>query len=99
MRHAPWLGWIQDLSSKDPYFILPIIMGVSMLVQMKLNPTPPDPMQAKIMMALPVVFTFMFLWFPSGLVLYWVVNNVLSIGQQWQITRMIEGAKTGAKPA
>ena len=99
MRHAPWLGWIQDLSSKDPYFILPIIMGVSMLVQMKLNPTPPDPMQAKIMMALPIVFTFMFLWFPSGLVLYWVVNNILSIAQQWQITRMIEGAKPGSKAA
>ncbi|MCB1888595.1 MAG: membrane protein insertase YidC [Rhodocyclaceae bacterium] len=93
MRHAPWLGWIQDLSSKDPYFILPIIMGVSMLVQTKLNPTPPDPMQAKIMMAMPIVFTFMFLWFPSGLVLYWVVNNLLSIAQQWQITRMIEGGK------
>lgn len=97
MRQAPWLGWIQDLSAKDPYFILPIIMGVSMLVQMKLNPTPPDPIQAKVMMAMPVVFTFMFLWFPSGLVLYWVVNNVLSIAQQWQITRMIEGAKSGAK--
>ncbi|QDF99562.1 membrane protein insertase YidC [Azoarcus sp. DD4] len=99
MRQAPWLGWIQDLSAKDPYFILPIIMGVSMLVQMKLNPTPPDPIQAKVMMAMPVVFTFMFLWFPSGLVLYWVVNNVLSIAQQWQITRMIEGAKSGAKAA
>jgi YidC/Oxa1 family membrane protein insertase len=99
MRHAPWLGWIQDLSAKDPYYILPIIMGVSMLVQMKLNPTPPDPIQAKVMMALPIVFTFMFLFFPSGLVLYWVVNNILSIAQQWQITRMIEGAKSGAKPA
>ncbi|WP_227817356.1 membrane protein insertase YidC [Nitrogeniibacter aestuarii] len=94
MRQAPWLGWITDLSVKDPYFILPIIMGASMLIQMKLNPTPPDPMQAKIMMAMPIVFTFMFLWFPSGLVLYWVVNNVLSIAQQWKITRMIEsGAK------
>lgn len=99
MRHAPWLGWIQDLSAKDPYFILPIIMGVSMLVQMKLNPTPPDPIQAKVMMAMPVIFTFMFLWFPSGLVLYWVVNNILSIAQQWQITRMIEGGKSGAKAA
>ncbi|ANQ87148.1 propable 60 Kd inner-membrane protein [Azoarcus olearius] len=99
MRQAPWLGWIQDLSAKDPYFILPIIMGVSMLVQMKLNPTPPDPIQAKVMMAMPIVFTFMFLWFPSGLVLYWVVNNVLSIAQQWQITRMIEGGKQGAKTA
>ncbi|THF64489.1 membrane protein insertase YidC [Pseudothauera nasutitermitis] len=99
MRHAPWLGWIQDLSSKDPYFILPVIMGLSMLVQMKLNPAPPDPMQAKIMMALPFIFTIMFLWFPSGLVLYWVVNNILSIAQQWQITRMIEGAKNGNKAA
>ena len=99
MRHAPWLGWIQDLSAKDPYFILPIIMGASMLVQMRLNPTPPDPIQAKVMMAMPIVFTFMFLWFPAGLVLYWVVNNVLSIAQQWQITRMIEGGKAGSKAA
>ncbi len=99
MRHAPWLGWIQDLSAKDPYFILPIIMGASMLIQMKLNPTPPDPIQAKVMMGMPIIFTFMFLWFPSGLVLYWVVNNVLSIGQQWQITRMIESAKPGSKAA
>ena len=99
MRHAPWLGWIHDLSAKDPYFILPIIMGVSMLIQMRLNPTPPDPIQAKVMMAMPIVFTFMFLWFPSGLVLYWVVNNILSIAQQWQITRMIEGGKSGTKPA
>ncbi|MDR1228405.1 MAG: membrane protein insertase YidC [Azoarcus sp.] len=100
MRQAPWLGWIQDLSARDPYFILPIIMGASMLIQMKLNPNPPDPMQAKIMMAMPIVFTFMFLWFPSGLVLYWVVNNILSIAQQWQITRMIErGSKRPAKAA
>ncbi|MFZ5512360.1 MAG: membrane protein insertase YidC [Pseudomonadota bacterium] len=93
MRHAPWLGWIQDLSAKDPYFILPIIMGVTMFVQTKLNPTPPDPIQAKVMLAMPIVFTFMFLWFPAGLVLYWTVNNILSIAQQWQITRMIEGGK------
>lgn len=100
VRHAPWLGWIQDLSAKDPYFILPVMMGLSMLVQMKLNPAPPDPLQAKIMMALPLVFTFMFMWFPSGLVLYWVVNNVLSIAQQWQITRLIESEKkSGAKTA
>ena len=97
MRHAPWLGWIQDLSAKDPYFILPVIMAVSMLIQMKLNPTPPDPIQAKVMMAMPVVFGFMFLWFPSGLVLYWVVNNTLSIAQQWQITRMIERGQSGNK--
>lgn len=99
MRQAPWLGWITDLSAKDPYFILPIIMGVSMLIQMKLNPTPPDPIQAKVMMAMPIVFTFMFLWFPSGLVLYWVVNNILSIAQQWQITRMIESGNAGGKAA
>ncbi|MCB1938968.1 MAG: membrane protein insertase YidC [Rhodocyclaceae bacterium] len=96
MRQAPWLGWIQDLSVKDPYYILPIIMGVSMLIQMRLNPTPPDPMQAKVMMAMPIVFTVMFLFFPAGLVLYWVVNNTLSIAQQWQITKMVEGGK---KPA
>ena len=70
-------------------------MGASMLVQMKLNPAPPDPIQAKIMMAMPIVFTFMFLWFPSGLVLYWVVNNLLSIAQQWHITRAIEAEKAG----
>ena len=96
MRQAPWLGWITDLSVKDPYFILPIIMGATMLIQMRLNPTPPDPMQAKVMMAMPIVFTFMFLFFPAGLVLYWVVNNTLSIAQQWKITKMIEsgGKKT-----
>ena len=99
MRQAPWLGWIQDLSAKDPYFILPIIMGVSMLIQTKLNPTPPDPIQAKVMLAMPIIFTFMFLWFPSGLVLYWVVNNCLSIAQQWQITRMIESGSKGGKAA
>lgn len=93
MRQAPWLGWIQDLSSKDPYYVLPIIMGISMLIQTKLNPTPPDPIQAKVMLAMPIVFTAMFLFFPSGLVLYWVVNNSLSIAQQWQITRMLEGGK------
>jgi YidC/Oxa1 family membrane protein insertase len=73
--------------------VLPIIMGISMVIQTKLNPTPPDPIQAKVMMAMPIVFTFMFLWFPSGLVLYWITNNVLSIAQQWQITRLIEGGK------
>lgn len=96
MRHAPWIFWIEDLSAMDPYYVLPLIMGVSMVVQTKLNPTPPDPIQAKVMMAMPVVFTFMFLWFPSGLVLYWTVNNVLSIAQQWQITRLIEGGKQKA---
>ncbi|MDX1594879.1 MAG: membrane protein insertase YidC, partial [Gammaproteobacteria bacterium] len=95
LRQAPWILWINDLSTKDPYFVLPLIMGASMFVQQKLNPPPPDPMQQKIMMALPLVFTAMFLFFPSGLVLYWVVNNVLSILQQWIITRRVEaGAKT-----
>ncbi len=96
MRNAPWLGWITDLSVKDPFYVLPLIMGATMLIQTKLNPTPPDPMQAKVMMFMPIVFTVMFLFFPSGLVLYWVVNNVLSIAQQWQITRMIEGGKKTA---
>lgn len=90
MRDAPWLGWITDLSVMDPYYILPLIMGASMFVQTKLNPTPPDPIQAKVMLYMPILFTFMFLWFPAGLVLYWVVNNVLSIAQQWQINRMFE---------
>jgi YidC/Oxa1 family membrane protein insertase len=90
MRGAPWLGWITDLSVKDPFYVLPLLMGVSMFVQTKLNPTPPDPIQAKIMLYMPILFTVMFLWFPAGLVLYWVVNNVLSIAQQWQINRMIE---------
>ncbi|WP_444815546.1 membrane protein insertase YidC [Stutzerimonas frequens] len=96
MRQAPWMFWITDLSIKDPYFILPIIMGVTMFIQQQLNPTPPDPMQARVMKLLPIIFTFFFLWFPAGLVLYWVVNNVLSIAQQWYITRKIEAA---AKPA
>jgi YidC/Oxa1 family membrane protein insertase len=90
MRQAPWILWIQSLSDKDPYFILPLIMGVSMFVQQKLNPAPPDPMQAKIMMSLPFVFTIFFAFFPAGLVLYWVVNNMISIAQQWYITRKIE---------
>ncbi|MCQ2032057.1 membrane protein insertase YidC [Stutzerimonas zhaodongensis] len=92
MRQAPWMFWITDLSIKDPFFILPIIMGLTMFIQQQLNPTPPDPMQAKVMKLLPIIFTFFFLWFPAGLVLYWVVNNVLSIAQQWYITRKIEAA-------
>ncbi|RAR59558.1 protein translocase subunit yidC [Onishia taeanensis] len=90
LRHAPFMFWVQDLSVKDPYFILPILMGASMFVQQLLNPTPPDPTQAKIMKMLPVIFTFFFLWFPAGLVVYWVVNNSISILQQWFITRNIE---------
>jgi len=93
MRQAPWVGWIKDLSAQDPYYILPIIMGVSMFVQQKLNPQPVDPVQQKVFMIMPFMFTAMFLFFPAGLVLYWTVNNVLSIAQQWRITRIVEGKK------
>jgi YidC/Oxa1 family membrane protein insertase len=91
LRQAPFILWIHDLSVYDPYFVLPLLMGITMFIQQKLNPAPPDPMQARIMMALPFVFTFLFLFFPSGLVLYWFVNNLLSIAQQWVITRKIVG--------
>jgi YidC/Oxa1 family membrane protein insertase len=90
MRQAPFFGWIQDLSSRDPYFILPILMGAAMFGQFKLNPTPPDPVQAKVFAFMPVIMTFMFMWFPSGLVLYWLTNTVLSIAQQWKINRVVE---------
>ena len=93
LRHAPWMGWIQDLSQMDPYFILPLLMGGSMFVQQMLSPMSPDPVQARVMKLMPIIFTFFFLWFPSGLVLYWVVNNLLSILQQWSITRKIESPK------
>ena len=93
LRQAPFIGWYKDLAQHDPYFVLPILMGVSMIAQQKLNPTPPDPLQAKIMMALPFIFTFFFLFFPAGLVLYWFVNNILSIAQQWVITKRIENEK------
>ncbi|MBP6103672.1 MAG: membrane protein insertase YidC [Gammaproteobacteria bacterium] len=95
LREAPFFAWIIDLSLKDPYYVLPILMGASMLIQQKLNPAPADPMQAKVMMFMPVVFTVMFLNFPAGLVLYWFVNNVLSILQQWFITRSIEKSAGG----
>ena len=91
LRHAEFL-YLADLSVKDPYFILPIIMGASMFIQQMLNPTPPDPMQAKIMKMLPIMFTFFFLWFPAGLTLYWVVNNILSIAQQYVINKQIENS-------
>ncbi|GAC1405982.1 MAG: membrane protein insertase YidC [Burkholderiaceae bacterium] len=94
MRNAPWLGWIHDLAAPDPFYILPVVMAVSMFVQTKLNPKPPDPMQAKVMMFMPIIFSVMFFFFPSGLVLYWVVNNVLSITQQWVITKKMEGGKS-----
>jgi len=99
MRDAPWTLWIHDLSSKDPYFVLPIIMVITMFIQTKLNPTPPDPIQAKVMLLMPIIFGAMFLFFPAGLVLYWVVNNILSIAQQWQITRMIESGGKAANDA
>ncbi|MEJ2530415.1 MAG: membrane protein insertase YidC [Halioglobus sp.] len=92
LRHSPFILWIKDLSVMDPYFVLPLLMGASMWFMQKLNPPPPDPMQARIMQWLPIVFTFFFLWFPAGLVLYWVVNNLLSMAQQYVITRQIEAA-------
>jgi membrane protein insertase Oxa1/YidC/SpoIIIJ len=85
MRNAPWIGWITDLSAKDPWFILPVLMTLSSLFQVWLNPTPPDPMQAKLMWFMPLAFSFMFFFFPAGLVLYWLTNNILSIAQQWFI--------------
>lgn len=90
LRHAPFILWIEDLSVKDPYFILPLIMGLTMFIQQKLNPKPADPTQAKVMQMMPIFFTFLFMVFPAGLVLYWVVNNTLSITQQYIITRRIE---------
>jgi YidC/Oxa1 family membrane protein insertase len=86
LRQAPFILWITDLASSDPWHVLPVIMGATMLIQQKLNPAPPDPMQAKIMMFLPILFTALFWNFPAGLVLYWIVNNTLSIAQQWYIT-------------
>lgn len=98
LRQAPFILWITDLSAKDPYYVLPILMGITMWIQQRLNPAPPDPIQAKVMMAMPIVFTVLFLNFPSGLVLYWLVNNVLSIAQQWYITKKLsEPVPHGAK--
>jgi len=90
MRYAPFFGWITDLSAADPYYILPLIMGASMIVQMRLNPKPPDPMQARVMQIMPIAFSVIFFFFPAGLVLYSIVNNLLSIAQQWFITRAAE---------
>ena len=92
IRHSPWIIWIQDLSAKDPLFILPLIMGASMFLMQKLQPAPTDPMQAKVFQLMPVVFTFFFMMFPAGLVLYWTVNNLLSILQQWYVNRQIAAA-------
>jgi YidC/Oxa1 family membrane protein insertase len=93
LRHAPFILWIDDLSVADPYFVLPVLMGATMIFQTYLNPEPPDPVQAKIMKIMPIAFSVMFFFFPAGLVLYWLVNNILSIAQQWQITHAMEHAK------
>ena len=90
LRQAPFVFWIKDLSVMDPYFVLPILMGVSMYLTQRMQPEPPDPVQAAVFKYMPVIFTFLFLWFPAGLVLYWLVNNVLSILQQWFVTRQLE---------
>ncbi|MDP1658211.1 MAG: membrane protein insertase YidC [Methylotenera sp.] len=101
LRHAPFFGWIQDLSAVDPYYILPLIMGASMIIQTKLNPKPTDPIQAKVMTWMPVIFSVFFFFFPAGLVLYWVVNNIISIWQQWYINKSIHAEallkKSGGK--
>ena len=94
LRHAPFYGWITDLSASDPYFILPLAMGISMFFQTRMSPTPPDPTQAMIIKIMPIFFTVFSLFFPSGLVLYWLVNTLLSISQQWHITRSIARAKS-----
>ena len=92
LRHSPFILWIHDLSAMDPYFVLPILMGGSMFLNQLLQPEPPDPIQAKVFKFMPIMFTFFFLWFPSGLVLYWLVNNLLSVLQQWYVTRQLEKA-------
>jgi YidC/Oxa1 family membrane protein insertase len=97
LRHAPFYFWIHDLAAQDPYYVLPLLMMGSMVIQTKLNPVPPDPVQAKVMMIMPFAFGVMFFFFPAGLVLYWLVNNILSIAQQWQITRMIGDGKAPAR--
>ena len=97
MRQAPFALWITDLSTPDPWFILPILMGATMIIQTRLNPEPPDPVQAKVMKIMPIAFSIFFFFFPAGLVLYWLVNNILSIAQQWRITTVLERAAKQAK--
>jgi YidC/Oxa1 family membrane protein insertase len=99
LRYAPFFGWITDLSAADPYYILPLIMGASMVIQSKLNPTPPDPIQAKVMQIMPIIFSVVFFFFPAGLVLYSVINNILSIAQQWFITRGLNAEPKGVAKA
>ena len=99
LRNTPWIGWIKDLSTPDPFYILPVIMGASMFIQTKMNPAPPDPVQAKVMLILPLVFSVMFFFFPAGLVLYWTMQNILGICQQWYINKTFspDKLKSGAK--
>lgn len=97
LRHAPFFGWIQDLSAIDPYYVLPILMGATMIIQTSLNPAPTDPIQAKVMKVMPVVFSIFFFFFPAGLVLYWLVNNVLSIAQQWYVNKIIHAEALAKK--
>ncbi|MBS0396470.1 MAG: membrane protein insertase YidC, partial [Proteobacteria bacterium] len=97
MRQAPFLLWVQDLSTKDPYFVLPFIMGVAMFAQYKLNPAPPDPVQAKVFLFMPLVMTVMMAFFPAGLVLYWITNTGLSILQQWNINRLVAAEEQARK--
>jgi YidC/Oxa1 family membrane protein insertase len=94
LRHAPFILWIKDLSAQDPYYVLPVLMAASMVLQTRMNPVPPDPVQAKVMQFMPYVFSVFFFFFPAGLVLYWLVNNILSIAQQWQIQRLFNRDKT-----
>jgi YidC/Oxa1 family membrane protein insertase len=93
LRHAPFVLWIKDLSALDPYYVLPILMTGTMILQTRMNPVPPDPVQARVMQIMPYVFSIFFFFFPAGLVLYWLVNNILSIAQQWQIQRMFDRDK------
>ena len=97
LRHAPFIGWLTDLSVRDPFFILPLLMGATMFMQTKLSPAPADPMQAKVMQLMPIMMTVLFLWFPAGLVLYWLTNGLLGILQQWYITSKIEAAYQASK--
>jgi YidC/Oxa1 family membrane protein insertase len=93
MRQAPFMLWINDLSSRDPFFVLPLLMGAAMFFQTRLNPTPPDPVQARVMQIMPIVFTAFFMLFPAGLVLYWLTNTVFSIAQQWRINKIVHAQK------
>ncbi len=96
MRQAPFMLWVNDLSARDPYFVLPLLMGVAMFFQTKLNPAPPDPMQARVMQIMPIIFTAFFLLFPAGLVLYWLTNTALSMLQQWRINTIVAGESSPA---